>query len=400
MKVLLVHNRYSSSSPSGEDVVVDAERQLLERAGHEVIAYERSVDELAQLGALGLASTALEMQGSSRTRRELSRLIDTQRPDLAHFHNLFPSISSSAYEACMSARLPVVQTVHNYRWTCAAATHFRDDGVCESCEPGRPWAAVKHRCFRRSRIATAAVAVTQWRDHRRALLARGVSRFLALTDFARQRLLRLGIEPTRIGVRPNFIEVPETPQGSDETAVPYAVFAGRLSEEKGILTLLEAWRGIRGLPLRVLGDGRLRERCAQYAAAHGLEVEFLGNLPRPQALRVVAAARLQVVPSRWFEGMPLVMLEAWALGVPVVASVIGGLAEMIGDDERGLGVVPGNVAELRHAVERLRTSAELRFRLREAGRTQYTFAHTPQRGLETLLAEYAAAGAGGGPRIG
>jgi glycosyltransferase involved in cell wall biosynthesis len=399
MRVLMVHNRYSSAAPSGEDVVVDAERRLLQRAGHEVITYERHVDELAAAGPLALARTALELQGSGRTLRELSALISAHRPEVAHFHNLFPSISASAYAACAHGGVPVVQTIHNYRWSCVAATHFRDGVLCEACEPGRPWPAVHHGCFRRSRAASVAAALAQWREHRRRTLERGVSRFLALTEFARQRLARAGMPLARIGVRPNFVELPSALPPTSIVEPPYAVYVGRLSDEKGILTLLEAWRDIRGLPLQVIGDGRLRPQCERFVVQHGIDARFLGNLPRPRALQAVAGASMQLIPSRWFEGMPLVMLEAWALGVPVIASVIGGLAEMIGADERALGVAPGDAAGLRQAVERLRASAELGSRLREAGRARYAAAHTPQRGLESLLAEYARAGREAGPRI-
>lgn len=386
MKILLIHNRYSSTAPGGEDVVVDAERRSLEAAGLEVVAYERSLDELGDPSPLDLLTTSWVMQDSARTRYELGALIARERPDLAHVHNVFPLISASAYAACAAARLPVVQTVHNYRLSCAAATHYRAGEVCESCSGARVWPAIQHGCFRRSRLATLPVAFMQHRLHRSQLLQRAVTRFLALSEFARTRLLDLGLAPQRVVVRDNFIELPTLEVA--RASLPYAVFSGRLSDEKGILTLLEAWQGLTDLPLKILGDGRLREQCERFVTERALPVQFLGNLPRAEALRVVGAAALQIVPSRWFEGMPLVILEAWALGVPVIASRLGGMAEMIGDDERGLGFTPGDAEALQHSVRRLLQSPDLAATLRAAGRARYAERHTPQRGLTALLEQY------------
>lgn len=391
MKILLIHNRYSRAAPGGEDVVVDAEHRLLENAGHQVVRYERSLDEVSEANPLDLLSTVLEMQGSRRTQRELAELIERERPALAHVHNLFPLISPSAYEVCRAARLPVVQTVHNYRLSCAAATHYRAGEVCESCTGAQVWPAIQHGCFRRSRPATLPVAILQRRLHRSGVLQRGVTRFLALTEFARDRLLSLGIDSQRVAVRANFIELPANRGQLNEQprpSPPYAIFSGRLTEEKGILTLLEAWRGIAGMSLKVLGEGRLRRVCQQFATEHRLPVEFLGNLPRAEALQIVARASMQVVPSRWFEGMPLVILEAWALGVPVIASRLGGMAEMIGNDERGLTFTAGDASHLQQRMMQLFASPALAENLRAAGRRRYEAVHTPERGLESLLEQY------------
>lgn len=391
MKILLIHNRYSRAAPGGEDVVVDAEQRLLESAGHQVVRYERSVDEVGAANPLDLLATAWEMQGSQRTHRELGALIERERPNLAHVHNLFPLISPSAYEACHQAGLPLVQTVHNYRLSCAAATHYRAGDVCESCDGTKIWPAVRHGCFRRSHLATLPVALMQRRMHGRRILQHGVSRFLTLTEFARHRLLSLGIAAHRIAVRANFIDLPAAAiprDGQRLSSSPYAIFSGRLSEEKGVLTLLEAWRGVAGLALKVLGDGRLRQRCQRFATEHNLPVEFLGNLPRVEALKVVAGASMQIVPSRWFEGMPLVILEAWALGVPVIAARLGGMAEMIGHDERGLAFTAGDAQHLLQRITQLRDSPGLAEELRLAGRRRYAALHTPERGLESLLEQY------------
>ena len=163
MKVLLLHNFYRSGNPGGEDNVVRQEQALLESAGHAVVRYERSNDEVDQHDPLQAARTALHMGWSRRSYREVTALIARQRPDVAHVHNTFPLLTASVYAACRDAGVPVVQTLHNYRWLCSAATFYREETVCEQCGPMRIAPAIRHRCYRGSRVASAAVALAQWR---------------------------------------------------------------------------------------------------------------------------------------------------------------------------------------------------------------------------------------------
>lgn len=389
MRILMVHNRYRAGTPGGEDAVVDAESRLLESAGHEVIRYERSNDEMSEDRWVDAMRTVAGLYHSRRTRRELSALIARHRPEVAHIHNTFPLISSSAHAVCAAARLPIVQTVHNYRYSCAAGTHYRvgpsGGAVCESCTPQRRWAAVRHRCYRGSLAGSAAVAL-MISAQRRSVLERGrVARFIALSEFAAERLKAAGVSCDRIVVRPNFV---------DELPAPYtgprrhAVYSGRLSPEKGLRTLLEAWRNLSDLPLKVIGDGPFREALERQVREEGLNVEFLGMRPRSESLQLVREALLQVVPSEWFEGMPLVVLEAWGLEVPIVVSRIGSLIEMAGGDSRALTFPPGSAAELAAQVRRLQQSNELRAALVAAGRERVAREHSRERALASLLEIY------------
>lgn len=359
MKILLVHNYYRSGSPGGEDVVFEQERALLRSAGHDIVSYTRSNDEMREGNLIDSLRVLVGLRRAQRTQRELSQLIARERPDVVHVHNTFPLISPTVFEVCAEAGLPVVQTVHNYRLVCASANHYRDAAVCESCTIGKPWAAVRHACYRGSTLASLAVAQSLWRQAHDQVHQRQVDRYIALTEFAAARLRAAGVPADRVVVKPNFIDLPVMPESNPSSESPYAVFTGRLSAEKGLFTLLTAWREVPSLRLKIVGDGPLRAKLQREAEAQKLPLDFLGTLPRAKTLAIVRGALCQIVPSQWFEGMPMVVLEAWALGVPVIASRIGGLAEMLGEDERGLGFRPGDVSDLVAALGRLRSDPPL-----------------------------------------
>lgn len=385
MRVLMVHNRYRSGAPGGEDAVFDAESRLLEAAGHEVIRYVRSNDEMHEGNFIDGVRVSAGLFASKETRRDIDRLIEAHRPEVAHFHNLFPLIGLNAYRACDAAGVPIVQTIHNYRYSCAAGTHYRDGTVCESCREGDSLSAVRHRCFRGSLPGSLVVASMVRRYRVDVFQHRRRSHFIVLSGFAARRLEAFGVDHERITVRPNFADdLPALHEGERS----YAVYSGRLSPEKGVWSLLEAWRDIPNLPLKIIGDGPLRDALQRRADELSIDVEFLGMCGRSEALQIVRAARLQVVPSEWFEGMPLVVLEAWGLEVPVVMSRIGSLIEMAGNEERALLFTPGDPAELAAQVRRLCDSSELRQGLSCAAKEVFLKRHTAQRALETLLDTY------------
>jgi glycosyltransferase involved in cell wall biosynthesis len=399
MRILRIHNRYRSGAPGGEDAVFDAESRLLESAGHELVFYERSNDEMREGNLVDGLRTVAGLLGSGRTRRELAELIARHRPDVAHIHNTFPLVSASAHEACREAGVPIVQTVHNYRFSCAAGTHYREGRVCEDCDAASTFAAIRHRCYRGSRAGSIAVAAMIHRQRRAVFMGAGVARFIALSQFAAERLAAFGVDRARILTRPNFVDdLPPRyfgPRG-------YAVFSGRLSAEKGLSTLLEAWRQVPDLPLKIIGEGPQRAALQRRAQELALPVDFLGMKTRAETLQIVREALLQVVPSEWFEGMPLVVLEAWGLGVPVVMSRVGSLTEMAGDDLRGLSFTPGNADQLAAQVRRLQTRPALREALAAAAQARFLAEHTRERALDTLLETYRAAAREAGPpgRIG
>lgn len=313
------------------------ERALLEGLGHQIVTYERRNDDILDSSRFAHLAAGVQAVWSRRTHRDMVALLQRERPDIAHFHNTFPLVSPSGYAACRRCGVPVVQTLHNYRLICPNALLVRDGRPCERCV-GRtfPWPAIRFSCYRGSAAASSAVAAMLAVNRVREVYRSLVHRYIALTRFAAGLMQAGGLPPERIVVKPNFL--PETPPSPNGGPRDGAVFVGRLSPEKGLWTLLEAWEilGSDATALEVIGDGPLLRPLRACAADRGLPVTFLGARPRQEVLRRVRNARVQVVPSLWYEGFPMVVLEAYASGTPVIASRIGGLEEIVQHGRTGL----------------------------------------------------------------
>jgi glycosyltransferase involved in cell wall biosynthesis len=389
LRVLLAHTYYRSSAPSGEDAVFDSERALLERSGVRVIPFIRRNDDINDDTSIARIQLALDTTWSRETYRSLRKLIELERPDVAHFHNTFPQISPSAYAACQSLGVPVVQTLHNYRLICAGALLQRDGRPCEECLGKSPvlglLPGLRHRCYRDSVAATGALTLMLAANRINGSYTRNVNRYVALTQFAASRLAAGGLPAERIVVKPNFLnEPPEAGSGRGG----YAVYVGRLSHEKGVLTLIEAWREIQGLRLKIVGEGPLYSRLRETAESAGLNIDFLGQLSRGDVLNVVADAIVQIVPSEWYEGFPMVLLEAFACGTPVIAAKIGSLDEIVQEGITGTKFSPGNADDLAGAVRRLIANAEGLTRMREMSRETFQRLYTAEQNASQLLGIY------------
>lgn len=325
MKVLVAHNRYRSDVPSGENRVVDTEIAALAAVGVEVVPYLRSSDEIDAMSTAERLRLPLQPVHSRRATREVVQLIERHRPDLLHLHNPFPLISLSIVGAAHQQGLPIVQTVHNHRHSCMRGSYFRDGRPCYECRgKALPWPAVQHGCYRDSHVQSVPMAIA-FRAHRRD--QRDVDRYIALTDSVAASLLASGlVAPDRVTVRPNSVPDP----GPVSPPRSGLVFVGRLTQEKGVPLLLEAWERA-GAPfgtLTFVGDGP--ERAAvEAAAAAGTGVRLLGQRSADQVATALVDAAALVVPSISPEGLPLVVLEALAHGRPVLATEGGGLTAAV-----------------------------------------------------------------------
>jgi exopolysaccharide biosynthesis WecB/TagA/CpsF family protein len=340
MKVLLVHNRYQQSG--GEDTVFAAEKTLLESNGHDVSTLQSSNQEITSLAAQ--CKAGLTAVYSMPARRMLGAEIARQQPDVVHVHNFFPLLSPSIYDACRNAGVPVVQTLHNYRLLCPSALLFRDGHVCEDCL-GKvvPWPGVAHACYRHSRPGSASVAAMIAVHRWRRTWTEKVDVYIALTEFARDKFVSGGLPAEHIVVKPNFVH-PAPAHGSGQGG--YALFVGQLTEEKGIHTLLAAWEQHPvDLPLKIAGDGPLAAEVRQ-AAQRNSRIEWLGGVPHDRVLALMQQAGALVFPSTCYETFGMSIIEAFAVGLPVIASNLGCLPTLVRHGRTGLHFRAGDADDL------------------------------------------------------
>ncbi len=385
LKFLLLHNYYQQAG--GEDQVFADETQLLEARGHEVVRYTVHNDRIQGMGKLQIAQRTIWNQ---EIYRELRSLIRRERPVLMHCANTFPLVSPAAYYAAHAEGAAVVQTLHNYRLLCPNALFLRDGNVCEACQ-GKlfPWPAIKYRCYRNNRMASATVA-SMLATHRLAgTWKKKVDHYIALTDFARQKFIEGGFPAERLTVKSNFIS-PDTGPGRGEGN--YAVFVGRLSTEKGVDSLLAAWNQTElPWPLKIIGDGPLAEQV-RGAAAVNPQIEWLGKRNFAQVQEIIGEATCLISPSVCYEAaLPRTILEAFCQGTPVVASRVGAVSALVAEGTTGITFEPGNGAALASAVSRFLDHPDRFPSMRDAARREYESRYTEDRNYELLMGVYASA---------
>ncbi len=333
MRILIVHNRYQIRS--GEDAVVDAEYDLLRRHGQKVHLFLRDNRTIAELSPLRKGTLLWRTSWSRASYDALLRELDRLQPEVVHVHNILPLLTPSVYAACARRGVPVVQTLHNFRLFCPAATFFRQGAICHECVEKSLFSSVRHGCYRHSRVQTAAVAGMVRTLRRPDGPARAIQRFIVLTEWHRRRFAELGVPGDKLVVKPNFLaDAPPIAREPGE----YALFLGRLSVEKGVLRLADIWRHLPDLPLRIAGEGPLQEQMRDLTEDMP-QVRLLGKVSSEERDGLLARARFVVVPSLWEEGLPLVILEAFSAGVPVAVSRLGALPS-VARQEQGVHFDP------------------------------------------------------------
>jgi glycosyltransferase involved in cell wall biosynthesis len=381
MNILAAHNFYKQ--PGGEDQCVAAEVAMLKSHGHEVTQYFLRNESIDAMSRLQVGSRTI---WSGPAFRELRQLFRTHRPQIAHFHNTFPLISPAAYYAARAENVRVVQTLHNFRLCCANALLFRDGDVCENClGKSIPWPAIVHKCYHDSRAASATIATMLTAHRVLGTWRKLIDVYIALTEFGRRKLIEGGLPADKIAVKSNFA-YPDPGPGAG--AGGYAVFVGRLSAEKGVETLLKAWRHLGGsLPLRLVGDGPLAGAVRE-AAAKDASIQWLGNVPLEAVYTLVGEAAFLVLPSQCYENFPRVVIEAFAKGTPVIASKLGGMAEIVDDGRTGLHFKPGDSADLAVKVRSLLADPLQLTRMRQAARQRFDQYFTADANHKSLMAIY------------
>lgn len=350
MKILLVHNFYGSSAPSGENTAYLAERELLKKYGHEVIEFIRHSDDIRNRGSWGTLIGAFSTPWNPLSMRGIRRVLARERPDIMHAHNTFPLLSPSVFRAPRGLSTATVLTLHNYRVFCAAGIPMRNSVTCIECiERDSVVPAMRYGCYRNSRLASIPMAAMIFLHKRLGTWRRDVDAFIALSEFQKKKMAAGGLPEKKVHIKPHFYPDPPAPLPW-EAHEDKIVFVGRLGWEKGVHVLLDAWQrwGHNAPTLEIVGDGPQRARLKKMVSGMALDskIHFRGQISFSQTQTEMAKARLLVLPSLCFEGFPMVIREAFALSVPVAGSRIGSLPGIIADNKTGRLFSPGDPEDL------------------------------------------------------
>ncbi len=377
-----VHAYYQQSG--GEDQVLAAEYNLLSQHHHvsQFIRHNRDLESMSRLKQV--QSTVW----NSEMHRDFIEALRHERPDLIHVHNTFPVISPSIYYAAASMQIPVVQTLHNYRLLCINAILYRNEKTCENCIGRAPWQGVLHRCYRNSISASGVSAgllmihrgLHTWQDK--------VDLYISLTGFARSKFIQAGFASDRVIIKPNFVSDPGSCLTQRES---YALFVGRLTQEKGLETLLKAWQVIgKKLPLKIIGTGPMEEHV-RTAASTNPSIQYLGKQEPMVVQQFMREATVLIFPSVWYEGCPMTIIEAFSHGLPVISSSLGSAGELVMPGRTGLHFVPGSEEDLITQMSWLIQHPSELVRMRHHAREEYLEKYTPEQNYHQLISAYSSA---------
>jgi glycosyltransferase involved in cell wall biosynthesis len=394
MKILLVHNYYGSSAPSGENAVFESELAMLKNFHHQVIPYIRHSDEIREQGVLGIVKGAFSTPWNFFAIKKLRRVLQTEKPDVMHVHNSFPLFSPGIFYAAKDSQVATVLTLHNYRIFCAAGIPMRDDKPCTLCIDRKSiWPALRFGCYRNSRLATLPMAFMIALHRNLNTWGRKVDVFITLTSFQRKLLVKAGLPENRTHIKPHFYPNPPQPQRWDERE-DMVVFVGRLGKEKGVSFLLEAWKVWPEAPkLVIIGEGPEGDFLRNEVMRCGLfdKIIFSGQLPFVKVQNHLSRAKLLIVPSINFEGFPMAIREAFALGVPVAASNLGSMASLVEDGRTGGLFEPANARGLASVVQRLWGDQEKLHEMAIAARNEFELHYTEEVNYQRLIELYSKA---------
>jgi len=390
LKILFVHNYYSSRQPSGENQVFDVERELLFRHGNDVEILTRNSDHIRAKGGFGAIQGALATSWNPWMAKAIRLKVEALKPDLVHVHNTFPLISPAIFHS-IGNRAARVLTLHNYRLFCPAAIPMLHGEICTKCLDQRTaMPAMVHGCYRGSRAATLPLAFSVGLHRALGTWTKQVDAFICLSEFQRELMIEAGLPQEKVHVKPNFYPGnPAVPVWADRK--PYVVFAGRLTTEKGVVNLLRAWQAWGpGTPeLRLVGDGELRPELERMAV--GLPVRFLGQVSAEEAQAQIANAHLLVLSSECFEGFPMVVREAFAFGTPAAVSDLGPLPTIVEHGKSGIVFEPANPKSLLQEVRTAWETPGLLERLGQGARAEFESKYTEESNYADLIDIYSKA---------
>ena len=382
MRVLLLHNKYKEIG--GEDAVLCAERALLLNYGHEVELLIFDNNEIKTVVDKLLAASGLIYNSSSA--RKLRKKIEEFSPDIIHVHNFVPLASPSVFFIASQFHIPVILTLHNYRLICPSFTLFHKNKIYEkSLHAFFPIDAILKGVYRGSISQTAAVAVMTAIHKILGTWKSKIDIYIALTHFARKKFetSSLSIPANRLVVKPNFVE---DHGPGDRKRKDFFLFVGRLTEEKGISTLLEA-SSLATFKLVIVGDGPMRKQVEEFAKKNS-NVRYVGFQDKPAVIDYMKTCRALVFPSIWYECFPITILEAFCAGTIVVASRLGGMAEIIEHKINGLHFEAGDARDLVARIAEISDSPAYLETMSANARLTYLSHYTPEKNYLRLMEIY------------
>lgn len=380
MKILIFHNAYQHKG--GEDVAVEAEMALLLDAGHDVELFRISNEAITDVRSK--IKIFLKAPYDKACQQWAFELVRSTKAEIVHVHNFFPQLTPAIHVGASEAGAAVVQTLHNYRLICANAMLLRNGLICEKCLTGSNIWGVVHRCYRGSVIGSLAVVRMQRLAQTRSTW-NSVHKFIALTEFQRSKYGQAGFPLDRIISKPNFVVAPERVSSK---RTPTAIFVGRLSEEKGLRCLLTAWNNLPEIPLIIIGDGPDRKLLENLAPRN---TTFLGALSREEVKKEMHRASLLVMPSIWYEGFPMTIVEAYSASIPVLAARIGSLSEIIDEGVTGVTFKANDPSDLADKTKQIFANLTKLEEMGQQARDTYERLYTPATNLRQLEAIYKSA---------
>ena len=386
MKILIVHNFYGSSAPSGENNVVENEMALLRQHGNDVHLFSVSSDKIRDSGVISKSILGLAVPYNYRQLVKITDFAKKLKPDIIHIHNTFPLLSNAIFRGLHKVA-PVVMTLHNYRLICPAAIPLRDEAVCTLCIDNKAvLPSIRYGCYRSSKIATIPVATSVALHRKLDTFSKYVDGFIALSNFQANMMAASLLPAERIHLKPNFIDKNLNMldmEDRDDTVT----FVGRLSKEKGIDLLLSAWTQLSiDATLNIIGDGPLLASLKEKYSSEN--VNFLGGLPHADVMSYLRRSKLLVMPSVWFEGFPMILVEAFSLGVPALVSDIGSLPEIVVDGKLGRKFKSGDARSLRKALRDLWHDKRALLLYSQNVHTEYLSSYTSSKNYSQLMAIY------------
>lgn len=327
-RILQVHNYYQI--PGGEDTVVANEKKLLEDHGHEVVQYSRNNCEMKAFSKVRTLLLPFTTIFNPRTYKEVKSIIKKQDIDIVHVHNTLNLISPAVYYAALSCKVPVVQTVHNFRLLCPGATFYRDGHICEDCMEHGLGCAVKHNCYRGSKVQTLACVINTWIHWMTGIYNK--INYLCLTEFTRQKMIQV-YPKAKNYIKPNFVY----DEGGNAEPEDYYLFIGRIEEIKGVQVLIDAFAQLPDINLKIAGTGVLDQAIQnRIEKEHLTNIEILGFQAKSEVNRLLKHARALIMCSQWYETFGMVIAEAYSNGTPVIVGNIGNIKDLVVDGKTGI----------------------------------------------------------------